>query len=375
MKMKLCVFKQIILARLNGADLCALERLAILRSWGVEIDIVALLPSVWKSGTREFLESESLQYSEATNGQLWDSYEIEGIKVDLVYDDAISPETTESLAATEKVIASELSQRKPDLIWSHYTDFVISAALLKVAAKKLWLDISDNEYPRLEKLKAFPPLGEIYPKIENLMVASPFMKREVAKDFPNVKIHDWPNPMTSVSEVSQVLDSKKAWIFVNPTEVKGLSFVLSLAAHLPQEKFIFVGNWMTDAPKNLPPNIEYRGRQPKLDSIWAEAKGLLMPSQWAEAFGRIPLEAMANRVPVIASDRGALPETVSDGGLVLPLDLTRWVEALQRMNEDAMRWKEKGLSRWRRYQSETAAHYEKLRRDFFDGSNMSGMLK
>jgi glycosyltransferase involved in cell wall biosynthesis len=45
----------------------------------------------------------------------------------------------------------------------------------------------------------------------------------------------------------------------------------------------------------------------------------LMPSLWRESQGLAAVEAMLNGIPVIASDRGALPETLVSSGLLLPL--------------------------------------------------------
>ncbi len=46
---------------------------------------------------------------------------------------------------------------------------------------------------------------------------------------------------------------------------------------------------------------------------------LVVPSVFPEPFGRVAAEAMINGIPALVSDRGALPETVGDGGIVLPL--------------------------------------------------------
>jgi glycosyltransferase involved in cell wall biosynthesis len=43
---------------------------------------------------------------------------------------------------------------------------------------------------------------------------------------------------------------------------------------------------------------------------------VMMPSLWRESLGRVPIEAMANGIPVMASDRGALPETLEEAGFV-----------------------------------------------------------
>jgi glycosyltransferase involved in cell wall biosynthesis len=49
---------------------------------------------------------------------------------------------------------------------------------------------------------------------------------------------------------------------------------------------------------------------------------LVLPSRttrvWKEQFGRVLVEAMACKVPVVGSDSGAIPEVVGDAGLVFP---------------------------------------------------------
>ncbi len=48
-------------------------------------------------------------------------------------------------------------------------------------------------------------------------------------------------------------------------------------------------------------------------SFFAEIDVLLAPSVWHEPFGRITIEAFAHGVPVIATDRGGLPDIVTHG--------------------------------------------------------------
>jgi glycosyltransferase involved in cell wall biosynthesis len=68
-----------------------------------------------------------------------------------------------------------------------------------------------------------------------------------------------------------------------------------------------------------------------LSSLYDDADVLLHPSEY-EGFGLPLLEAMARRVPVIASDRTCIPEVVGTGGTTLRLDSTqRWVEAVERL--------------------------------------------
>jgi glycosyltransferase involved in cell wall biosynthesis len=73
------------------------------------------------------------------------------------------------------------------------------------------------------------------------------------------------------------------------------------------------------------PQIHLAGYVPQaeLPPIMAAADLLLMPSRY-EGFGLPVLEAMAAGTPVVASDQGALPETVGDAGLCIPLERILW---------------------------------------------------
>jgi glycosyltransferase involved in cell wall biosynthesis len=80
------------------------------------------------------------------------------------------------------------------------------------------------------------------------------------------------------------------------------------------------------------------------------SRAMLMPSLMSESFGRIAAEAMCNGIPVVASNRGALPETLGGSGIILSLpermtrttkilpmaeELTPWVEAIIRLWDDS----------------------------------------
>ena len=97
------------------------------------------------------------------------------------------------------------------------------------------------------------------------------------------------------------------------------------------------------------PNIQIMPVTTDPRRFWRLTKILLMPSLWWETQGLVAVEAMINGIPVIGSDRGALPETLGDGGIVLPLperltpvsqilptaeEVEPWVEAIIRLWDD-----------------------------------------
>lgn len=130
-------------------------------------------------------------------------------------------------------------------------------------------------------------------------------------------------------------------LFVNPTPIKGVELMFALAAQCPDIPFLVVESW------NLEPNwrdlcrrraqalgnIEWQAPTDDMRTVYARARVLLMPSVWEESFGRTAVEAQLNGMPVLASNRGALPEIVGEGGLVLDphAPVEQWAAALRQL--------------------------------------------
>ena len=116
--------------------------------------------------------------------------------------------------------------------------------------------------------------------------------------------------------------------FVNPHPVKGVDLAFAVAGLCPDIPFCFVEGWPMNAEeqKDLAarvadhPNVRLQPRTHDMRPIYGATKVLLAPSQWEEAWGRVVTEAHFSGIPVIASDRGGLPEAVGPGGRVLAHD-------------------------------------------------------
>lgn len=82
------------------------------------------------------------------------------------------------------------------------------------------------------------------------------------------------------------------------------------------------------------PNVEFVGEideRQKADFL-GNATALLFPINWPEPFGLVSIEAMACGTPVIAFNRGAVPEVVDDGVSGLIVDsLDEAVDAVRRV--------------------------------------------
>jgi len=90
-----------------------------------------------------------------------------------------------------------------------------------------------------------------------------------------------------------------------------------------------------------PGGVEFRGAVPPEEArrLVAQARAVLVPSIWYEAFPRTIVEAYAAGVPVVASRIGALPEVVEDGvtGLLAePGDPASWAAAVERLLDDKL---------------------------------------
>jgi glycosyltransferase involved in cell wall biosynthesis len=87
------------------------------------------------------------------------------------------------------------------------------------------------------------------------------------------------------------------------------------------------------------------------DGLVAAADALVFPSEY-EGFGAPAVEAMTLGAPVVCSDQPALADVVGDAGLVLPLDLDAWADALDVVAARSDEMREAGRRRARAFTTE-----------------------
>ena len=148
--------------------------------------------------------------------------------------------------------------------------------------------------------------------------------------------------------------------FVNPQPEKGVAVFARIALELGRRRpeiplLVVEGRGTSDGLAAVPvdlsglTNLNRMANTPDPRDFYRVSRVVLMPSLWRESLGRVAVEAMANGIPVLASDRGALPETLGDAGFVLtipgrygssslavpsPREVAPWVAIVERLWDD-----------------------------------------
>lgn len=168
-----------------------------------------------------------------------------------------------------------------------------------------------------------------YTDVDHVLTASPYLSRYYREriGLRSVGIEspiDW-------SAVEAPDEMRRFVTFVNPFPAKGSLLFARLADMLgsrrPDIPLLVVQSAHTAGPLNAIAGIDFRKyphimaapATPRPADFFALTRILLVPSVFHEPFGRVAAEALINSIPPIVSDRGALPDTVGAGGIVIPL--------------------------------------------------------
>ena len=194
-----------------------------------------------------------------------------------------------------------------------------------------------------------------------LISNSLFMKQYLLKkDLSSVVVYPFINlDQYRYKEPKKHDQSKKSYItFINPFPKKGVRIALAIAKTLPGKVFLFVGR-----SKNIPLKILAEIKSLKnvmliewvqdMREVYRKTRVVIMPSIWAEAFGRIPIEAGINGIPTIASNRGGTRESVGKEGLIIEdlYNINHWIEAIKALDQQEQ------YDKYADYVRENARHF------------------
>lgn len=148
--------------------------------------------------------------------------------------------------------------------------------------------------------------------------------------------------------------------FINPQPAKGVTVFARIALELgrrrPEVPLLVVegrgtSDWLARLPLDLSglANLNRLANTPDPRAFYRVSRAVLVPSLWRESFGRVAAEGLANGLPVLASDRGALPETLGEAGFAFTVpgrctptspavptarEVAPWVAVIERLWDD-----------------------------------------
>jgi glycosyltransferase involved in cell wall biosynthesis len=154
--------------------------------------------------------------------------------------------------------------------------------------------------------------------------------------------------------------------FINPQPTKGSTVFARIASEIATRRpgipiLVVEGRAQADGLANAGldlsglTNLNRMANTSDPRQFYRVSRALLLPSLWRESFGRVAAEAMANKIPVLASDRGALPEVLGDAGFVFTIparctpasgavptarEVAPWVAVIERLWHDS-EWENK----------------------------------
>jgi glycosyltransferase involved in cell wall biosynthesis len=173
-----------------------------------------------------------------------------------------------------------------------------------------------------------------------------------------------PSPIDWSRIVCSRSDRERYATFVNPQPPKGVFVFAQIAKQLgrvrPDIPFLVVegrgaADWLARTKVDLGScrNLHAMNNTPDPRHFLRVSHVLLMPSLAPESFGRAAAEAMVNGIPVLASDRGALPEVLGGAGVPIPVperctphsreppsaeEVQPWVEAILKLWDDRQQY-------------------------------------
>jgi glycosyltransferase involved in cell wall biosynthesis len=251
--------------------------------------------------------------------------------------------------------------------------------------------LSQSDQTRAEIRRDYPALAPAHARRADAVITSTEYGRRLVIDqlgVPGDRIYVCPPGAPSFNLDAQTenrksLDSHACVLFLGTLEPRKNigalldAYELLLQRHSPVPPLVLAGHateaaapWLARiAAPPLAGRVHHRGyvSGSERNELFASACVLVLPSL-DEGFGLTALEAMSAGVPLVASNRGSLPEVVGNGGtLVDPTnipDLAGAIERLATNDEAAAEARRAGLAQAKTFTWDRSA--ETLRRAYVD---------
>ena len=251
-----------------------------------------------------------------------------------------------------------LSEQRPDLVITQSYDApgIISAAkklgIKTILGTHFWRNICEVEDVFVDMLnrplstvKVREDLHSVFTEADMLYVNSEYMQKAV-KRYVGIDIKRVISPVLDKDRVMAKQIDRKYVTIINPDQGKGGSLFVELAKQMSDIEFACVGFGNDCLSENVKINEEIKKignikvieQTDDMSEIYDIASVLLVPSLVDETFSMVALEAMANGIPVIASEYGNLPFLIgsNSGGFILdPTDIFLWEEKIRELTSNS----------------------------------------
>jgi glycosyltransferase involved in cell wall biosynthesis len=267
-----------------------------------------------------------------------------------------SVESTEFLSCFEVY----LRQFKPSVLVTYGGDIITQEILSRARKRGIATVFTLHNFGYNDDL--------YFSNVDEILVASSFSATYYKKSL-NVNcavisnIVDWQRVKVDRSEPRYLT-------FVNPSREKGVFCFVRIADELGRRRpdipiLVVESRGTEETLVNCGIDLRTYGnvflmvQTPDPRMFWSVTKLCIMPSLFWENQPLTAIEAMINGIPVIGSDRGGIPETLGQAGVVLPLpdrltpttrilpsseEVQPWVEAIIRLWDDPEWYEEHRLS-------------------------------
>jgi glycosyltransferase involved in cell wall biosynthesis len=241
-------------------------------------------------------------------------------------------------------------RNRPDVLVTYGGDPVAQEIVLRAKLRDIPVVFALHNFSYQE--------AEPFRRVDYVVVPSQFARQHYWEKL-GLACQHLPNPIDP-RRVVAVQRRPQYVTLVNPEPVKGVYVFARIAEELARRRpdiplLVVEGRGPSSQLRGAGldlgrlENLRTMANTPDPRQFYGVSKVVLMPSLWWESSGLVAAEAMANGIPVLASDRGGLPETLGDAGFLFPIparytpettdvptaaEVEPWVETIVRLWDD-----------------------------------------
>ncbi|WP_134699030.1 glycosyltransferase family 4 protein [Ammoniphilus sp. YIM 78166] len=255
-------------------------------------------------------------------------------------------------------ILKHMEKDKPDIIMVENRPLYVLRVKEKFPDVPVVLNMHSTVFASPPNIKN-EDMRKVAREVDALITNSRYLRIYFVKNYPDFKgkshaVHLGidPSPFETAKEKEDKLAKLKKKLRIKEDDLtilfvgrllkaKGVHLLVDIMPKLIQEypnvKLVITGasrygrNYITPYVRSIQRKAKSLGdhvtftkfvKPAKIPLIYQLADVVVIPSLWEEPFGRVNLEAMASAKPIVASDRGGIPEVIKheENGLVVSVE-------------------------------------------------------